>query len=672
MHLLLRRFLPVFLGVTAVFAVTASESTRLDDAIRHFYGGDIPAAIRLFTSVVNSEQALAAERDEARASLVTLFRMTGRFEDALSLLADDDPQRVVLLQRAGMYEAARAAYNALFEAGAHDAEAALAAAKAAQSLGEYAQAEDYLRVVFSESPVPAGAYQTLGELQRSTGRYEVAVESFRTARRLEPNLTSTLLPEAQALVELGRYSEARPVLQRARSARPHETDAVALLSRVESEAPELLQREELDRVERRATRDAPWVRDVPADAERIPRVRIGLAEGLQELWLKTGADWHLAEYPEVTGSRGDVIQLTETTSDIVLRVNDVERTRTPVSGHWVTIVQDDPRATLLVFDLEHSSGQFSAGIEDRAYRGTLAFGRPAGVAPTGFTMVNELDVESYLYSVVPSEMPAWWPEAALEAQAIAARSYTFAASRSRFLPRGFDLLGSVASAFYRGVGGESPRTTAAVNATRGQVLRTANGAILSAVYSANNAGHTDSAVDVWGFPSPLVGVADPQLGEDPWYRSPAALATWIRSRPPSFSSAAPFSYWNAYRWELRVDVSDLARRNPGTGTITALIPEGRSPAGRVQHVRLIGSAGSRMVSGDAIRSRLGGLRSNLFLVEPVVDSRGHTTHFVFQGAGWGHGVGMDQTGAAGMAQAGFSSIEILHHYYPQAEVSVYY
>lgn len=671
MHTLRPLFIVLFV-VSSMHPGFASESDAITEAIQHFYRGDIPSSTRVFTRVLDSRLASDREQRVATESLLTIFRMTGRYDRALSLLGPEDPARVVVLQQAGRPAEALHAYNTLPASQARHTDAAMAAARAAKSSGDLDAAGEYLRTVFDAPPVTAHAYQTLGELHLATQRYEDAIQAFRTARRLEPNLTATLLPEARALFDLVRYAEARTLLRRARSARPHEREAAELLSRVEAIAPELTVAEDRERNQRRQTSDAPWVSDIPENAIDIPAIRIGLAESIEELWIKTGDTWRVPEAQRLSGTRGDIIHFQIDGSDLIVRVNDEEPARISLLDGWITVTQDNPRATLLVFDLEHSAGQFSAGIEDRAYRGELSLGRPAGAGSRGFTVVNELDVESYLYSVVPSEIPAWWPEAALEAQAVAARSYTFASGRRRYLPRGFDLLGSVASAFYRGVGGESPRTTAAVNATRGQVLRTGNGAILSAVYSANNAGQSDSAVDVWGYPSPLVGVADPQLGDTPWYRSPADLAAWISSRPESYSSVAPFSYWNAYRWQLRVDVDDLTRRNPGIGRVTSVIPEGRSPAGRVQHVRLIGSSGSSMVSGDAIRSRLGGLRSNLFLVEPVFDEQGNTRQFVFYGAGWGHGVGMDQTGAAGMAQGGFTRAQILEHYYPLADLSVYY
>jgi SpoIID/LytB domain protein len=83
-------------------------------------------------------------------------------------------------------------------------------------------------------------------------------------------------------------------------------------------------------------------------------------------------------------------------------------------------------------------------------------------------------------------------------------------------------------------------------------------------------------------------------------------------------------------------------------------------------VRLVGTTGELTVRWDAIRWRLGGLRSNLFVVEPQLGAEGLPEYFLFTGAGWGHGVGLCQSGAAGLAAVGWSAEEILRHYYGQA------
>ena len=108
----------------------------------------------------------------------------------------------------------------------------------------------------------------------------------------------------------------------------------------------------------------------------------------------------------------------------------------------------DPGFSSVVYDLETGQGYFFARLEHRRYRGSFELLLTAD--SSGMTLVNIVDLESYLLSVVPSEMPASMPTAALEAQAVAARTYTLR-SLGRFKSRGFDVSGSVLSSEYRGV-----------------------------------------------------------------------------------------------------------------------------------------------------------------------------------------------------------------------------
>jgi len=152
----------------------------------------------------------------------------------------------------------------------------------------------------------------------------------------------------------------------------------------------------------------------------------------------------------------------------------------------------DPSSTFGLFQVDHGAGYFWAGQQDRYYRGALEL-RPA---PTGLTLVNELGIESYLLSVVPSEAPARWPAAALRAQAIAARSDAWR-SLGRFRNAGYDLCPTVLCAVYAGVGAEDPRTSAAVTATSGVVLEQPRGRLAATYYMDNSGGHTLDADQAW-------------------------------------------------------------------------------------------------------------------------------------------------------------------------------
>jgi SpoIID/LytB domain protein len=130
----------------------------------------------------------------------------------------------------------------------------------------------------------------------------------------------------------------------------------------------------------------------------------------------------------------------------------------------------------------------------------------------------------------------------------------------------------------------------------------------------------------------------------------------------------------AYRWEKWVSAADIRRRAEGDGNVgevLQVISRGRGISGRIHEVEIIGTEGSLRVAGDRIRSRLGGLRSNLFTIRSKMGKNGKPEYFIFRGAGWGHGVGLDQSAAAGMAQAGYTAEDILRHYYPKAEPAGY-
>ncbi len=270
-------------------------------------------------------------------------------------------------------------------------------------------------------------------------------------------------------------------------------------------------------------------------------------------------------------------------------------------------------------------------------------------------------------------MPASWPAAALEAQAVAARSYTMA-NLGRYAKRGFDLLGNVWSAEYRGLQNETPTVRAAVDATRGMALMDGEKP-LSAFYSANSGGHTETTQAVWGFASTLPAVADPLLDASAFPLAPDALSRWLSDRPDTYSSRPRYSSRSAYRWEIWVPRSEIeARLDVGAslGSVVGIEAEARGTSGRVSEVRIQGTAGARTVRGDSIRWALGGLRSNLFVVEPKLGPDGLPQYFVFTGAGWGHGVGLCQSGAAGMAADGIDAAAILRHYYGAAELRKIY
>jgi SpoIID/LytB domain protein len=204
---------------------------------------------------------------------------------------------------------------------------------------------------------------------------------------------------------------------------------------------------------------------------------------------------------------------------------------------------------------------------------------------------------------------------------------------------------------------------------------TYNSKPIGAFYYDNCGGYTESSENVWGFPNPyLQAVPDKLLPERNGFLAPADLYTWLKSRPEAYSNHPKYSNRSAYRWShwvSREEIESRLKLSATVGNILSLTVMERTISGRAYKVLIKGTNGEKILKGDAIRS-LGGLRSNLFIVQPKLGKNGLPEYFVFTGGGWGHGVGMAQSGAAGMAVAGYSHAEILAHYYQGARLSKKY
>ncbi len=276
-------------------------------------------------------------------------------------------------------------------------------------------------------------------------------------------------------------------------------------------------------------------------------------------------------------------------------------------------------------------------VNGRPYRGLIEIRRSA---PGRLTVINELDLESYLYGVVRSEMNPSWPPEALRAQAIAARSLALY-SAGRFAAEGYDVRATTESQVYGGVAAEDPRTSAAVDATRGVVLLY-DGRVVFAPYHTDSGGATESSEFVWGGMLPhLRGVADPHSREAP-----------------------------NHEWTLRVGLPTIEARASRTGRplpgLQRLDVAATSPSGRVAMLRAHTTSGTVEFRGTDFRGLIGSsaLRSTLFVMRQAGDGG-----VQFSGRGFGHGVGMSQWGARSLALAGRGHAEILRYYYTGVTVA---
>lgn len=269
-------------------------------------------------------------------------------------------------------------------------------------------------------------------------------------------------------------------------------------------------------------------------------------------------------------------------------------------------------------------------VDGRPYRGALWVTRDDDGT---LYIVNEVDLEQYLYGVVGAEMDQSWPIVALQAQAIASRSYALARAALHASPA-YDVKAGEQDQAYSGAAAESQASVDAVESTRAVVL-VYRYHVITAYYSSCDGGYTADG-DNLSDPEPyLQAVPDPYASESPHL-------SWAASVPlASFEQA------------FREQVGDV-------GGITSIAPGPADASGRLTSVTISGTSGSRTIPGTEFR-RLAGrhLVKSTRIAAIAVDG----DLIDVRGSGFGHGVGMSQWGAKGMADRGLGIYAILSFYY---------
>ena len=290
----------------------------------------------------------------------------------------------------------------------------------------------------------------------------------------------------------------------------------------------------------------------------VRRVRVLLAQGKTKLTISSTADFTVTD---ATGKTHDVAAGTATfDSNLKLKVDAAAKAKA-LPGP-------------LLF------GPGAAPLElGRPYRGQIQ----VAAAGTKLQAVDVVGLEPYLQGVVAAEMPHTWAPETLKAQAVAARSYAL----SHLQTGSFDLYPDTRSQVYRGVTAETPETSAAVQATAGQVVLYA-GRVAKTFFFSTSGGRTMSAADAWGTPIPyLVSVPDPY----------DTLSTYHDWGPFAFSAAK------------------LGKALHTQGRLLDVQTDANS-SGRVASVTAIGANGESTATGPAVRRALG-LRSTWFSVGVV-------------------------------------------------------
>ncbi len=276
-------------------------------------------------------------------------------------------------------------------------------------------------------------------------------------------------------------------------------------------------------------------------------------------------------------------------------------------------------------------------VDGRRFRGSVGIIRK----DNGKLMViNHLPLDEYLYGVLYHEVSHRWPMEALKAQAITARTFALYQIRQN-KAQPYDLRSDIYSQVYGGRTSEKWSTTTAVDKTKGQIL-TYRADIFPTYYHATCGGYTEDAANLWNIDLvPLKGV------------------------PCNFCSDSPHYRWtkNILLWALEDKLKENGYKLGKISTVTIL---SKNKSGRVDKIEIKDNAGTSIIlTGKDFRQMLGpnDVSSTKF------DLSIRWGSLVLDGLGWGHGVGMCQWGAYGMARNGKRCEEILKYYYPGAEIS---
>ena len=291
-----------------------------------------------------------------------------------------------------------------------------------------------------------------------------------------------------------------------------------------------------------------------------------------------------------------------------------------------------------IYAVRLSSDDNLFSLNGKVFRGDLVIIRQSNMK---LLFVNYVNIEDYLRGVLPKEMYATWPIEALKAQALVSRTYAIFQEISA-VKNDYSLVENIESQMYGGKSAETAKTDQAVLETKGEVLGY-DGKIFSAYFHACCGGKTTACETVWyakSFP-PLTGVVSP------------------------FCKESPHFFWSAV-----MSLSDIERKlnekGYNLGHVNDIKIIKTDASGRATRFEISGTGKNEKIKANTLRLVLGG---GFIKSTKITTLRKGNEVFLFEGYGFGHGVGLCQYCAYSMAERGFLYDEIAKHFFPEAEIT---
>lgn len=625
---------------------------------------------------------IAAQGGELKASLdlAVILKDLGNYDEAISVLRRSqahygkDPALLSILARLyylnGKNPQALKVLADLEAVAPNNIEASVLAGLCHEALGEDDAARLSYEKVVSLDKNNVIARLSLAQLYYRQKRLRESAENFQKVSILDSSIRKVYGCWADVLFQLGNYREAFRIYEKLRLIDPRNEAVRAKVERARAMlGPDFFKDQHEKIVE---SRKGKTLLVKPAlQTANVRRVSVGLLTGCTgKVKFKCPVAFVIKD------SKGAVYEGTPNAlysiagdNDNVTVTDDAGKT---VADAWsCDITPSRPEGCLMFFAIKTGGSNFWADLQDRSFRGTVTV-RSAAAGRTGFDMINKVSLEEYLYSVIPSEMPSSWPIEALKAQAVAARSEAMF-KLGRHKKDGFDFCAEVHCQSYYGIEKETETSREAVDQTCG-IIMTYGDHPVDAIYSSTCGGHTQDNIfggsEAVGY---LKGRPDTEEGLPLTFPlSPFELENWLRNPPKGVLCDIPeYLSSSSFRW-VRVysagELKQLIGKTKPIGNILKVLVSRRNRSGHVEALRIKGSEDSLSLEKElVIRKALGDLRSSLFKVEVKFGPDKSPEQFIFYGGGWGHGVGMCQAGACGLAAKGKGYKEILRHYFSRVD-----
>ena len=326
-----------------------------------------------------------------------------------------------------------------------------------------------------------------------------------------------------------------------------------------------------------------------------------------------------------------------------------------------------PQRSIHLKKVEYGKGYSWHGYADRDYTGARLYVRWG--ACDAIDCVLAASLEYVLAGVVPSEISANAEIGALQAQAVAARGEIMGKIGVRHAQEGFDTCSEQHCQVFNGDSVYATAVGQKIVPTRGFVMTEPSGKLLDAVYSANCGGHSEASHLVWTTkPNPILcGVWDHQNPPALDLSEEKQVTDFIKNPPKCNCSNTAVEGGNRFRWNKNMTGAEWknVENQLAVGRIKNVTDIARGFSGRIYRMTFVGERGSKTVMKELnIRRMFGGFASACFVADYQRDASGFISSANFYGAGFGHGVGMCQTGAQSLAKQGWVFSRILTHYFP--------